>query len=326
MEGINKLLYIQEKDDVADSQDGNLDFINDWFLMGSGYNIILILVPYWLFVLKFGRNYMKNREPYKLTTLITLYNAVQVIISCFLVYGATSMLNTYGYFPKTCVMETENRRRRLAALTYYYFLAKITELLDTIFFVLRKKEKQLSFLHIYHHSLMASVPWVIFKYEASYRLIFIGQLNSFVHVIMYTYYALASYPSLAKYLWWKKYITSMQLIQFMTVFVHFIVSTKLSDCSISYTLTAALFFHVFFFLYLFGKFYVDTYKKKQKSKSTEEVTQNGDIKQAVDDTDKQMYQNGKINSVEGNGDCKSASINLNNTYRIKFNLESKKRT
>lgn len=38
-------------------------------------------------------------------------------------------------------------------------------------------------------------------------------LNSFIHVVMYTYYGLAGLgPHMQKYLWWKKYLTWMQLV------------------------------------------------------------------------------------------------------------------
>lgn len=38
-------------------------------------------------------------------------------------------------------------------------------------------------------------------------------LNCTVHVIMYTYYALAALgPAYQKYLWWKKYMTTIQLV------------------------------------------------------------------------------------------------------------------
>lgn len=41
-------------------------------------------------------------------------------------------------------------------------------------------------------------------------------LNCFVHVIMYSYYALAALgPRVQKYLWWKKYLTQLQLAQFI---------------------------------------------------------------------------------------------------------------
>lgn len=42
---------------------------------------------------------------------------------------------------------------------------------------------------------------------------FIGLLNTFVHIIMYSYYGLAAIgPHMQKYLWWKKYLTSLQLV------------------------------------------------------------------------------------------------------------------
>lgn len=39
-----------------------------------------------------------------------------------------------------------------------------------------------------------------------------GVLNSLIHVIMYSYYALSAVPALRKYLWWKRYLTQMQLV------------------------------------------------------------------------------------------------------------------
>lgn len=97
--------------------------------------------------------------------------------------------------------------------TYFYFGAKLTELLDTVFFVLRKKENQISFLHLYHHSVMVIGTWAMLKYWPSHSLIFIGFLNSLVHVFMYTYYGLAALgPNVAKYLTWKKYMTKFQLV------------------------------------------------------------------------------------------------------------------
>lgn len=40
-------------------------------------------------------------------------------------------------------------------------------------------------------------------------------LNSFVHIIMYSYYFLAAFGARAqKFLWWKKYLTQIQLVSF----------------------------------------------------------------------------------------------------------------
>lgn len=40
-------------------------------------------------------------------------------------------------------------------------------------------------------------------------------VNSLVHVFMYTYYALSVIPSLKDKLWWKKYITIIQLVDYL---------------------------------------------------------------------------------------------------------------
>lgn len=46
-------------------------------------------------------------------------------------------------------------------------------------------------------------------------------LNCCVHVVMYTYYALSALgPAYQKYLWWKKYMTTIQLVS------HYLVMTS----------------------------------------------------------------------------------------------------
>lgn len=38
-------------------------------------------------------------------------------------------------------------------------------------------------------------------------------VNSFIHVLMYVYYGLAAMgPHMQKYLWWKRYLTIMQIV------------------------------------------------------------------------------------------------------------------
>jgi len=51
---------------------------------------------------------------------------------------------------------------------------------------------------------------------ASFLLVtafFSAFLNSGVHILMYTYYMLSAMgPQVRKYLWWKKYMTVIQLV------------------------------------------------------------------------------------------------------------------
>lgn len=54
----------------------------------------------------------------------------------------------------------------MAKAVWLYYIAKLTELLDTVFFVLRKKDRQISFLHMYHHTLMPICAFIGLKYFA----------------------------------------------------------------------------------------------------------------------------------------------------------------
>lgn len=55
-------------------------------------------------------------------------------------------------------------------------------------------------------------------------------VNSFVHVVMYTYYGLSGFPSLRKYLWWKRYLTQFQIVSFQSTKL----ATTVSYLSVTY--------------------------------------------------------------------------------------------
>lgn len=102
---------------------------------------------------------------------------------------------------------------QIANAVWWYYFSKLLEFCDTFFFILRKKDKQLTFLHVYHHSTIFSLWWIGIKYVPSGSTFFPAMVNSSIHVLMYTYYGLSALgPSIAKYLWWKKYLTMLQLV------------------------------------------------------------------------------------------------------------------
>ena len=82
-----------------------------------------------------------------------------------------------------------------------------------MFFVLRKKDRQISFLHVFHHSGMVFMSFGVVKYYPGGNIVFYGMLNSMVHTVMYLYYMLAAMgPEWQKFLWWKKHITRIQMV------------------------------------------------------------------------------------------------------------------
>ena len=90
-------------------------------------------------------------------------------------------------------------------------------------------------------------------------------MNGFVHVVMYGYYGLAALgPHMQKYLWWKKYITQMQLVQMTIGIIWFsLVFFKQTDIPWGYMLcnfgnATALFI-------LFLNFYIQSYRMNKRS-------------------------------------------------------------
>lgn len=138
------------------------------------------------------------------------------------------------------------------------------ELLDTVFFVLRKKQNQVSFLHVYHHSATCFFCWAYLKYMPDEQGVVIGALNSFVHILMYFYYMVAAMgPKYQKFIWWKKYMTWIQLTQFGLMLFYLAMVTAFNCKKFHKVLTYFFFINVAFMMYLFADFYRKAYKKNK---------------------------------------------------------------
>jgi len=150
---------------------------------------------------------------------------------------------------------------------FFCYMTRFMDLLDTVFFVLRKKYNQITFLHLYHHTLVPIMGWMCLKIAPQAPVIGLFLLfNTFIHSIMYLYYALAAFgPNVRKYLWWKKYITQLQLLQFATCFCYGVAMVFLQT-----GFPPGLFWLGFaqnpFFFYMFYQFYRQAYYPDVKKK------------------------------------------------------------
>lgn len=128
-----------------------------------------------------------------------------------------------------------------------------------MFFVLRRKQNQITFLHVYHHMSVVCLALLFSRYTFSEHVPILAFLNSVVHIFMYAYYFLAGLgPEMQKRLWWKRYITSMQLVQFVLLFIVMAITIGW-NCNVNKTTSVITLFYVSYFIYLFGKFYKKTY-------------------------------------------------------------------
>jgi hypothetical protein len=244
--------------------------IADYPLMKGGpWTTLLIVSLYLYIVLILGPRAMKSRKALDLKQTILVYNVLMVLANgWFFLEGmvlTNASLDTWG-----CQLVDKNSRKprdvRKLLIGWLFYCSKLVELCDTLFFILRKKWGQVSTLHVVHHSAVPVLIWIGLKLSPGGMMGLFPLLNSFVHTLMYTYYALSTLgPRLQPYLWWKRYLTTVQMIQFVIVMVHSLQVLFLPSCDFPKILLYLSVFNALLFLLLFYSFYRNTYFRKIKS-------------------------------------------------------------
>lgn len=247
---------------------------------------------------------MRPFKPFELNWPIRVYNLFMVLSNLWAFYHGARILN-FGVKCFGCeVINHKDYSHEAIELLHYgwlFYMSRLIEWLDTIFFVLRKKERQVTKLHVFHHSFVPLISWIYLKYHPGYSVAFFPLVNTFVHSIMYTYYFLATFGlSIQPYLWWKRYLTSLQIAQFVLILIQLasIPLTGNDKCQYPRGFLYVAFAGAILFLWLFYTYYRDTYGSKKSpkgssgpivaSKTTNQVQQDRSIKTVSDKFNKNL--------------------------------------
>ncbi|XP_054263695.1 elongation of very long chain fatty acids protein 4-like [Macrosteles quadrilineatus] len=238
-----------------------------WLMVDSPVPTLLYTFLY-LSIVCVGPRLMRDRKPFKLKWILVPYNLSMAILNMYIAFelfiGSTRL--KYSYICQPIRQVSHKEELRIANAVWWYYFSKLLEFSDTFFFILRKKDKQLTFLHVYHHSTMFSLWWIGIKWVPSGSTFLPAMVNSFIHVLMYSYYGLAALgPRIAPFLWWKKYLTILQLVQFTTALILGINGIR-SGCDFPLWMQYALVVYMMSFIVLFGNFYAKAYMEKGKSR------------------------------------------------------------
>ncbi|KAA8494936.1 putative elongation of fatty acids protein [Porphyridium purpureum] len=160
---------------------------------------------------------MRDRAPFKLRYATVVHNAFLCALSAAMCIGTLLALAFRvaslddGFMCIVCDRQEHAMTGDLLWWMYIFYASKYYEVLDTVIMVLKKKP--LNFLHVYHHAVVMCLFWAYMQSNMVIHWILIVA-NSFVHVLMYYYYGMsAMYPGIK--IWWKKYITMIQIVQFV---------------------------------------------------------------------------------------------------------------
>lgn len=225
---------------------------------------------------------------------MVLYNVGQVVLNGWMVYRFVSAVACGGH-PFIGDISTVHSGTSFAVWVHY--CDKYLEFLDTYFMVLRGKMDQVSFLHIYHHTTIAWAWWAGVSLYPGGDAYFGALLNSWIHVMMYSYYALSLLKIKCP---WKKYLTMAQLVQFTSVVVYSMFSimkvpTDEKDWR-HYTANAIQDGEMISLFFLFSQFYKKSYGSKKRTQAPS--------------TSSKQEQNGRTNAEvsedDGDDQCQAA--------------------
>ena len=240
-------------------------------MAGGPWPVLGIIAAYVYFVKILGPDLMSTRKPFGLKPLIFAYNVAMVGINAFFFCTAAYHTN-FGYNTWFCtpidVTAFDAEWKWKLTVGWLFVMSKFVDLLDTIFFVLRKNFHQVSTLHVMHHALVPINCWLGLKYVPSESAVFMPFINSFIHTVMYSYYALSTFgPWIKPYLWWKKYLTQMQIIQLVLVTIHCVFLGMNTNCNLPRIMFILGIPQVLLILYMFCDFFLKAYVKEQEAAS-----------------------------------------------------------
>uniref|UniRef100_A0A1B6CJX8 Elongation of very long chain fatty acids protein n=1 Tax=Clastoptera arizonana TaxID=38151 RepID=A0A1B6CJX8_9HEMI len=242
--------------------------VKDFFMMGSPFPTTFLAIFYLLVIYKIGPTFMKNRKPFNINKLLIFYNIAQIMFNGFLLTMALYHLYIPMRYNLLC-QEVEQGDSPLdqfvRRMSWVYFMNKIMDLLDTVFFILKKKTSQITFLHVYHHTGMIFLGYAGVKYVPGGHSILLGTINSFVHMIMYSYYLTSLLRQDNKHsVWWKKHLTQLQMVQFVLVMLHHSSPLLMPNCNYPRFISFTVVVQNVFAMFMFGDFYRKAYLKPKK--------------------------------------------------------------
>jgi len=292
-------------DFVTDKYINTFDFKKGETVFSTWY-VPLIAVPLYLAVLQVTKWLVNERikagkKPFDLNWLVIVHNSLLSVLSGILFVALATELAVQIYrtsFLSVFCDEKQNHvRGRLIFYYYLNYMFKFVELFDTVLLVLRGKPTP--FLHTYHHAATLVLCWSQLRAQSCVQWVPIV-INLFIHVVMYCYYAL---HALGIDVWWKKYLTILQIVQFVVGLIGCLGGllprtlfdlgvTSLPRCHGEYE---GAFFGIGVlatYLYLFIELFKNSYSKGSKGKSSKHTAKHvSGSAVAAENGDKHAHEN-----------------------------------
>mmetsp|Transcript_22716 Transcript_22716/g.44231 ORF Transcript_22716/g.44231 Transcript_22716/m.44231 type:complete len:304 (+) Transcript_22716:55-966(+) len=241
---------------------------DDWSEVDNAFSHCSVIWPalataVYLGMVFLGQRMMRDRAPFdeSCKPYMLVYNLYQTVFNSWWVVMAVLEVYELGYPPFNLPLTLKADQFNLGFLIWLHYQNKYLEMLDTVFMVLRKKTKQVSFLHCYHHVLLLWAWFAVCRFGCGGESWFGAWMNSLIHVLMYGYYFLSTIKIPVP---WKRYLTQAQMLQFVICLAHTLYSFYYNIYPRH--LACIEIWVMVNMLYLFNRFYQQAYKAKMAKK------------------------------------------------------------
>lgn len=190
--------------------------VKDWPLLNPFHNLALVL-GYLMLIFVLVQISKCRKTPFPTKYLAMFHNLFCTVLSLYMCLEIWRQAYLGGYSLFSQSVDRTAAGLPMASVLWVFYASKVPEFMDTVLMALKKNYRQITFLHVYHHSSIFVIWWFIMSYTPGGSSYFSAALNSFVHVIMYGYYFWASVaakqdpnqkPCWNQFAFYKKYITS----------------------------------------------------------------------------------------------------------------------
>jgi hypothetical protein len=199
-----------------------------------------------------------------ITPLQVVHNFVLVVLSAYMMLESINqaLRTNYKFFGNE--VNPTPAGKGMARVLWIFYASKMLEFVDTFIMVARKSFRQITFLHVYHHVTIFIIWWITTQHAPGGDGYFCVILNSGVHVVMYGYYLSVTLGAPLNAI--KKYITTMQMTQFVLMMLNATYNLIFPTKTYPYYLAVLLEVYMWSLLALFYNFYRKSYIENSAAK------------------------------------------------------------
>ncbi|KAL9921417.1 very long chain fatty acid elongase AAEL008004-like isoform 1-T1 [Glossina fuscipes fuscipes] len=235
----------------------------------SWWYVAPVISIYLVFVLTVGPSLMKNRPAFQVKTLLVIYNITHIVLCAYVMKRMRAFCQGDLFNFANCRVHHDMSEKSLDyyEISTYVSMLKNLELFDTVLFVLRKKQNQVTPLHVFHHSSVLVLILLYFRYYRAEGTFFPVYMNCFIHILMYSYYTMAAVLDpqfMRRFIFLKKSLTIIQMIQFVLILIW--LGFQYTACNVPSIHMTYFSVTTVAMLYGFYDFYQKSYKVNAKQR------------------------------------------------------------